>query len=69
MRSTPCSQARSAETLPAEVWAAQVEPRSGVVRGCPLVAGQHCCEWHASGTAGEDHLAHRGVVAPTSTAG
>jgi hypothetical protein len=27
-----------------------------VVRGCPLGTGQDCCEWHASGTAGEDNV-------------
>jgi hypothetical protein len=26
----------------------------GVVRGCPLETGQDRCEWHGSGTAGED---------------
>jgi hypothetical protein len=32
-----------------------------VVRGCPLVTGHDCCEWHARGTAGQNEtLARRG---------
>jgi hypothetical protein len=37
--------------------------RCGVVRGCPLGTGQDCCEWHVSGTAGEDDSWH--TVAPS----
>jgi hypothetical protein len=35
----------------------------GVVRCCPLGTGQDCCEWHVSGTAGEDDPWH--TVAPS----
>jgi hypothetical protein len=30
----------------------------GVVRGCPLGTDKDRCEWHSSGTAGEDDFAH-----------
>ena len=36
--------------------------RRGVVRGCPLGTAQDRCEWHASGTAGEDDPDTRGAV-------
>jgi hypothetical protein len=42
----------------------------GVVRGCLLGTGQDCCEWHASGTAGEDDdRSHVAATAPNSAGG
>jgi hypothetical protein len=38
--------------------------RRGVVRSCPLETDLDCCEWHASGTAGEVDVAHGGATAP-----
>jgi hypothetical protein len=32
-----------------------------VLHGCPLRTVQDCCEWHASGTAGEDNA---GILVP-----
>jgi hypothetical protein len=38
-------------------------------RGCPLVTGRDCCEWHASGTAGEADLTRLGAVGSALTQG
>ena len=38
----------------------------GVVCGCPLRTGQDRCEWHGSGTAGEDDVAQLAPSAPLS---
>jgi hypothetical protein len=37
----------------------------GVVCGCPLGTGHDRCEWHSSGTAGEDDFADPGAVGST----
>ena len=54
---------------PAETMNSSGRGHGGIVRGCPLGTGQDCCEWHASGTAGEGHSAGRDAVGSTLTLG
>jgi hypothetical protein len=49
--------------LPARAGTCTGRGHRGVVPRCPLGTGQYCCEWHASGTAGEDHVA-RSLATP-----
>jgi hypothetical protein len=47
-----------AGSLPRELVNGAGRGRRWVVRGCPLETGQDRCEWHGSGTAGENDDAH-----------
>jgi hypothetical protein len=51
-----------AASLPAEAANGAGRGHFGVVHGCPLGTGQDRCEWHASGTVGEDDLAYGDAV-------
>jgi hypothetical protein len=52
---TPCLQSQIGRNRhPEKRRSALVTGHCGGVRGCPLGTGQDRCEWHGSGTAGED---------------
>jgi hypothetical protein len=53
---TPACKARSGSPVTCEGRERRRSRALGPVRGCPLGTGQDCCEWHASGTAGEDDV-------------